>query len=169
MENAPRPLSLPPSFASSPPTFPQVLEAKVSDAAHQFFGRYKVGFSCGEGDLTSHARPQRMTRVHRGGGQRSVLVCATTDNYRKLARSQLRPNDRVLEIGSSYGKATCIIAQVRRGDGGGGEWGGRRKGACSTRRSVDGCGRVRGICDLGFGVCVRDGRGTLYSPGGRGR
>ena len=43
--------------------------------------------------------------------RRAVLLCGETETFRRLARSQLLPSDRVLEIGCSYGEATSLLAK----------------------------------------------------------
>jgi hypothetical protein len=40
------------------------------------------------------------------------LVCYSTETFRELARTHVRPGDKVLEIGASYGMCTCILAQA---------------------------------------------------------
>ncbi len=47
--------------------------------------------------------------------EKLVVVCKTADEYRQLARSQLTPEDHVIEIGSSNGKCTEIIHQHTKG------------------------------------------------------
>jgi len=41
----------------------------------------------------------------------TAVVCASTEDYRRLARSQVVKADRVLEIGSSTGECTAVLAQ----------------------------------------------------------
>ncbi|TPX62688.1 hypothetical protein PhCBS80983_g00419 [Powellomyces hirtus] len=40
-----------------------------------------------------------------------IMICKSTTDYRTLARSQVYKNDAVVEIGSSYGVCTGILAQ----------------------------------------------------------
>jgi len=46
-----------------------------------------------------------------GGIPPTVLICGETGPYRRQCWAQPRPGDYVVEIGSSYGKATGIIAK----------------------------------------------------------
>jgi hypothetical protein len=73
--------------------------------------RIKVEFENGDG--TAHVRASRLQKVLMT--DKLVVVCKTTDEYRRLARSQLTPADHVIEIGSSYGKCTEIIHQHTKG------------------------------------------------------
>jgi len=46
-----------------------------------------------------------------GGGGTALVVCAETESYRRLAWSQARAGDAVLEVGSSFGEASAILAR----------------------------------------------------------
>ena len=43
-------------------------------------------------------------------GRPALLLCAETDQFRSLCRTQLQPDDSVLEVGCSFGLATVEIA-----------------------------------------------------------
>jgi protein-L-isoaspartate O-methyltransferase len=43
-----------------------------------------------------------------------VVVCYSTEEYRRLARSQVDSRDSVLEVGSSMGVCTAVLAQHSR-------------------------------------------------------
>ena len=54
---------------------------------------------------------RRKAELMRGrDGRPAILLCGDTESFRRLARSQLLPSDRVLEIGCSYGEATALLA-----------------------------------------------------------
>lgn len=75
--------------------------------------RVKVKFDCC--GLEAHVRPARLSPVRSIPNQkRCGLVTASTDAYRKLARSELTRQDFVLEIGSSLGLCTQTLAQHAR-------------------------------------------------------
>ncbi|KAG5457260.1 MAG: hypothetical protein BJ554DRAFT_2775, partial [Olpidium bornovanus] len=80
----------------------------------RYRGRVKVRYH--DNGSTCHVRPGRLTHVHRtedaGGpaGATLMLVCASTADYRRLARSQCRPSDNILEVGCSYGECTALLA-----------------------------------------------------------
>ena len=80
---------------------------QISDesASAQYPDRIKVEFENGDGSC--HVRPARVQKILTLNNL--VVVCKTTDEYRRLARSQLTDEDHVLEIGSSYGRCTEII------------------------------------------------------------
>jgi len=50
------------------------------------------------------------------GEQKKVVVVSETKDFRVLARSQVEASDRVVDIGSSYGVCTAILARYCRGD-----------------------------------------------------
>lgn len=54
-------------------------------------------------------KPKRLTIIERE--PLSIILCPETEDYRKLARSQIFENERVLEIGSDYGNTTNIISK----------------------------------------------------------
>lgn len=84
--------------------------------------RVLVAFDC-DPSLTHAVRPARLTPVLCGGGGSAsgsasasaatpaAVVCATTDAYRRLARSQVTAADRVLEVGCSAGACTALLAR----------------------------------------------------------
>jgi hypothetical protein len=83
---------------------------EISDETDECFStrysdRIKVEFQNGDG--TCHVRPTRIQKILTT--DKLVVICKTTDEYRRFARSQLTPDDHVLEIGSSYGRCTEII------------------------------------------------------------
>ena len=41
----------------------------------------------------------------------TLVVCGETSDFRKLARSQLMPYNKIIDIGCSYGVGTDIISQ----------------------------------------------------------
>ena len=57
--------------------------------------------------------PRRKVEIMRGreAERHALLMCGETETFRQLARSQLLPGDRVLEIGCSYGEATSLITR----------------------------------------------------------
>jgi hypothetical protein len=59
---------------------------------------------------TFNVNVARMTRWYRAPGARRVLLVHSTAEYRALARSQVGHGDFVVEIGSSYGICTAILA-----------------------------------------------------------
>ncbi|GBF93004.1 hypothetical protein Rsub_05615 [Raphidocelis subcapitata] len=93
-------------------------------------GRVLVAFDC-DPSLRHRVRPARLVPVLPrncsssvgGGGQGEsggtgaaggaglAVVCASTDSYRRLARSQVTKADAVLEIGCSTGECTRLLAQ----------------------------------------------------------
>jgi hypothetical protein len=92
--------------------FPQELAPSASIGSDiQHPDRIKVEFENGDG--TAHVRASRIQKVFIT--DKLIVVCKTTDEYRRLARSQLTPADHVIEIGSSYGKCTEIIHQHTKG------------------------------------------------------
>ena len=61
------------------------------------------------GDKSTYlVRPKYLVPVYPSG---SVVVCATTHHYRRLANSQVFATDTVLEIGCDFGETTKLIAQ----------------------------------------------------------
>lgn len=50
-------------------------------------------------------------RSSTGASASAAVVCASTDTYRRLARSQVTKRDAVLEIGCSAGGASALLAQ----------------------------------------------------------
>ncbi|KAI8465794.1 MAG: hypothetical protein J3K34DRAFT_525045 [Monoraphidium minutum] len=95
-------------------------------------GRVLVAFDV-DPSLTHRVRPGRLVPVFSGagsstssssggggGGEREgggggggcvAVVCAATDSYRRLARSQVTKADAVLEVGCSAGVCTALLAQ----------------------------------------------------------
>ena len=79
-------------------------------------GRYLLRYLDGSG--THRVRPGRISRVFGGPGSGpTVLVAATTDHFRRLARSQLSPEDGVLDVGCNVGDGTAVMAQHASGSG----------------------------------------------------
>lgn len=75
--------------------------------------RVKVKFDCC--GLEANVRPARMAPVRSQPSlQRCGVVTASTDAYRKLARSEVTREDYVLELGSSLGLCTQTLAQHAR-------------------------------------------------------
>lgn len=58
-----------------------------------------------------NVRVSRFQRVFRQPRCRTVVLCAETKHYRRLARSQVDRSDFVIEIGSSFGVCTDVLAQ----------------------------------------------------------
>ncbi|KAJ3182187.1 hypothetical protein HDU85_003229 [Gaertneriomyces sp. JEL0708] len=86
--------------------------ATILSTADPVTGRYKVHYP--SNDTTCHVNPARLHRVYPTDEKSitaTVLICGDTTNYRRLARSQVRSHHRVVEIGSSYGVCTDILAQ----------------------------------------------------------
>ncbi|WIA12335.1 hypothetical protein OEZ85_012388 [Tetradesmus obliquus] len=71
-----------------------------------YAGRYLVHFNTGQ---IAHVRPERLLPVFQQ--PKLVLVTAATEDYRRLARSQVSSSDVVLELGCSYGMATNMLAE----------------------------------------------------------
>jgi SAM-dependent methyltransferase len=80
----------------------------ISDPESQYAGRYKVRYH--HDGSTAHARVDRLAPVVTYP-ERCVIVCASTDDFRRLARAQLMRADHCLDIGCSYGRGTAIMAQ----------------------------------------------------------
>ncbi|WIA32469.1 hypothetical protein OEZ86_003289 [Tetradesmus obliquus] len=57
----------------------------------------------------AHVRPERLLPVFQQ--PKLILVTAATEDYRRLARSQVSSSDVVLELGCSYGMATNMLAE----------------------------------------------------------
>ncbi len=93
----------------------------VEDPAHVADGE-KVGeddavlVQCREGSLPPFAAPLRkLTRLYGLPPSRAACcICAETSCYRSLARSQLVPDDIVVELGCSFGVATALLAARAR-------------------------------------------------------
>lgn len=83
----------------------------IDDPQHKHHGRIKVHYYDGSGHY--HCRPTRMTRIHYGA-QKKVIIVPETCDFRVMARTQIEPEDRVVDIGSSYGVCTHILAQFCR-------------------------------------------------------
>lgn len=83
-----------------------VLEPIHVEEGHPFKGRIKVQFL--DNGSTYHVRPSRVTKVE--GWTQVVIVCDQTTQYRDLARTQVRPSEFVVELGSSYGVCTALLA-----------------------------------------------------------
>ena len=65
----------------------------------------------GKGRVAAPAEPDRRVVPLVGRGKaRALVLCAESNLFRDLARTQVAPDDRVLEIGCSYGEATAILA-----------------------------------------------------------
>mmetsp|Transcript_34285 Transcript_34285/g.85830 ORF Transcript_34285/g.85830 Transcript_34285/m.85830 type:complete len:376 (-) Transcript_34285:33-1160(-) len=88
----------------------KVLEV-IDDPKHRYHGRMKVLYYDGSGHY--HVRPTKMTKIHYGG-QKKVLIVPETSDFRIMARTQIEADDRVIDIGSSYGVCTNILAQYCR-------------------------------------------------------
>lgn len=69
------------------------------------YGRYLVKYEEG---TTCYVRPGRISPCF---PDKSIIVCSATENYRRLARSQVQPADFVFEIGCSFGVCTDILYQ----------------------------------------------------------
>lgn len=78
--------------------------------------RVRVAFDV---DGSTHAvRLARLTPVFgssssstNSSGKKVAVVCATTDQYRRLARSQVTAADAVVEVGCSTGGCTALLAR----------------------------------------------------------
>lgn len=97
------------------------------DIKKEYKSRYKVQFDQTDrekkpksrsGNRDAHVKPSKLypvyprdVSVNLPSFAGRVITCAETREYRVLARSQLTPDDRVLEIGSSTGNGTEVIAQ----------------------------------------------------------
>lgn len=71
-----------------------------------FQGRHRVRYEDGSGE--AHVRPAKMIYA---GYRSCIIVCSETWAYRSLARALPLPADTVLEIGSSHGEATKLLAE----------------------------------------------------------
>ncbi len=101
-----------PSFLSSSQS-PEESRSDLNESGNisRYIDRYKVEFENGDGNC--HVRPARIHKVI--AAENAIIICEDTDEYRRLARSQLTSNDYVLEIGSSYGKCTEMIHRHTKG------------------------------------------------------
>jgi len=82
----------------------------VTKQDDRFVGRVPVCYDSDESQF--HANPKRIVPKYGGRETGQVLICFSTDHYRQLARSQPDKADFVVELGSSYGRASCILAQT---------------------------------------------------------
>ncbi|RHY35353.1 hypothetical protein DYB32_000157 [Aphanomyces invadans] len=90
---------------------------KVVDIAPpQYPGRVKIEYGDGS---TYHANPARLMprlcqAASRGNAckQVGVIVTATTDHYRRIARTQITSSDIVLEIGCDLGITVDLVADI---------------------------------------------------------
>ncbi|KAI9089603.1 hypothetical protein DFS34DRAFT_597987 [Phlyctochytrium arcticum] len=73
-------------------------------------GRIPIQYECSQ-SLTFNANPKRIVHIIPSGVDTTIIICATTTEYRLLARSQVQKEDRVADIGSSYGMSTDILSQ----------------------------------------------------------
>lgn len=95
---------------------PGVVQSFDNDSSSPFCGRYQVRYNSDGSKY--HVRPNRLLRIERvcvdcnGVAQKLVIVCDETRDYRRMARVQTCPEDRVLEIGSSFGLTTSLIAEA---------------------------------------------------------
>eukprot|EP01006_Ploeotia_vitrea_P005014 TRINITY_DN116048_c0_g1_i1.p1 TRINITY_DN116048_c0_g1~~TRINITY_DN116048_c0_g1_i1.p1 ORF type:complete len:262 (-),score=19.49 TRINITY_DN116048_c0_g1_i1:82-867(-) len=83
----------------------------IMDDKHPTYpSRYQVNFHEGG---TWHVKPDRLLGLYTAkcNAHTTVVVCYSTEDYRKLSRSQVNKNDFVIEIGSSFGKATHVLHQ----------------------------------------------------------
>eukprot|EP00854_Cymbomonas_tetramitiformis_P019978 gene19978-23908_t len=85
-----------------------VLAPVITDPENSYHGRIKVQYH--DSKTTYHVRPARISKVT----TKRILVCYSTKEYRKLARTQLEPEDACLEIGCSWGRCTYVLAQQCR-------------------------------------------------------
>lgn len=85
-----------------------VLAPLITEKGHRFEGRVPVRYSSDGSEF--HANPKRITPKYGTAGQRQVLMCYSTEFYRRLAHNQPNQDDFVVELGSSYGKASNILA-----------------------------------------------------------
>eukprot|EP01116_Phalansterium_solitarium_P001430 TRINITY_DN11227_c0_g1_i1.p1 TRINITY_DN11227_c0_g1~~TRINITY_DN11227_c0_g1_i1.p1 ORF type:complete len:378 (+),score=88.10 TRINITY_DN11227_c0_g1_i1:24-1136(+) len=89
-----------------------VVEPAVTDGSSEpeLCGRVKVKFDA-DGSV-HHVRLARLIKVHPRNAGKTVIICGDTRNFRLLARSQPRAGDRVVEVGSSFGRCTALLAAV---------------------------------------------------------
>jgi hypothetical protein len=71
-----------------------------------FAGRYKILFPDGS---HYHCRPERLIRIE---APQTILCVRETNDYRRIAKTQVCPDDHVLEIGSDFGHTTNLISQI---------------------------------------------------------
>lgn len=64
-----------------------------------FAGRYLARYDV-DSTLTAHVRPERLYPVYTEPQQ--MLVCYHTDDYRRLARSQVRPDSNAQSVSDLY-------------------------------------------------------------------
>jgi hypothetical protein len=75
------------------------------DEKSEFFGRYHVEYLKSLSHF--HCRPETLIKIELE--KKIIFVCETTHEYRRLAKTQINENDRVLEIGSDFGDTTKIL------------------------------------------------------------
>eukprot|EP00899_Mesostigma_viride_P013985 jgi/Mesvir1/22588/Mv05009-RA.1 len=85
----------------------RALGGVIQDPGHPHYGRIPVLYH--DNQATYHVRPGRVNKVVMG--DRLVIICGDTENYRHLARCQVAPHHFVLDLGSSYGVSTHILSQ----------------------------------------------------------
>ncbi|KAJ1625390.1 hypothetical protein T492DRAFT_1039861 [Pavlovales sp. CCMP2436] len=99
---SPRPADGPPTWAPGE----RAVAKKQGACVVRSVNGATASAECGAG--AAHEVPlAALVRVHAAGH----VVCAETSEFRVLAATQLRSTDVVVEIGSSYGKATAILAK----------------------------------------------------------
>lgn len=74
----------------------------------QFKGKFKVEF---KDKTTYHVKPNRLIRIEDPG---TILVVRETNDYRRIAKTQVCPSDYVMEIGSDFGYTTNFISQTTK-------------------------------------------------------
>lgn len=77
-------------------------------------GRRRVAVRLENGNGVMHVRPARVVPKleAQSDGQCRVLVCPDTPTFRKLVQASCDQRDRVVEIGSSWGRCTSIIGKL---------------------------------------------------------
>jgi len=87
-----------------------ITEELQQSPGHPHQGRCGVGYSDG---TTYHVRAPQLVKVHRActeGQPAKVVVTRETDAFRRMARTQVRECDKVLDIGSHLGHSTANMA-----------------------------------------------------------
>jgi hypothetical protein len=57
--------------------------------------------------------PRKLRRVYAQHGVCSIVICEETEEYRRLARTQITSLDAVIEIGCSTGECSAVLANSR--------------------------------------------------------
>eukprot|EP01080_Neovahlkampfia_damariscottae_P006546 gene6546-10552_t len=88
----------------------KIIKDIETEKTNKFFGRFEVEFL---GDKTLyHCRPQALIRIEDSKKTKKILVCETTHEYRRMAKTQIDKNDLVLEIGSDFGETTKFLHEI---------------------------------------------------------